>query len=336
MNFFYRISNIPFIDLIFFDSPTIEGKQKEDIENISPSIGSDDKVMECQPVATKSVVLVNDVEVDVDGPVECNDNIRSNVTLPTPAITTFKTTVETKMYDTEPALSSRSIKSLSSLGVGTFSIDHEAVSRGISSGILNKKGKMQRCGNCKGCNATNCEKCVNCRNMVKYGGPGNLKQACIERRCVNPQVPMQESGQPIISLGKAFDGIEKITMSNLPTILPTTTAEMIKMDEVSTKYIKEALSTNVNIQAMDQPKSILGTPNLISEKVTVFEDVGTPIKNMNSNDVTLNDSEHTSPHKGFFKMLRRAEKYVADLDPNDTSRPKLSYGAMCALAIQVT
>ena len=229
--------------------------------------------MECQPVATKSVVPVKDVEVDVDGPVECNDDIRSSASLPAPPIITSKTTVEPKIYDTESVPSSRNIKSLSSLGVGTFSIDHEAVSRGISSGILNKKGKMQRCGNCKGCNATNCEKCVNCRNMVKYGGPGNLKQACIERRCVNPQVPMQESGQPNVSLGKAFDGIEKITMSNLPIILPTTTAEMIKMDEVSTKYIKEAIKTNVNVQAMDQQENVFGTPCLKIEKASVFEDV---------------------------------------------------------------
>ena len=303
---------------------------------MTSSIDSDDKIMECQPVATKSVVPVKDVEVDVDGPVECNDDIRSSASLPAPPIITSKTNVEPKIYDTESVPPSRNIKSLSSLGVGTFSIDHEAVSRGISSGILNKKGKMQRCGNCKGCNATNCEKCVNCRNMVKYGGPGNLKQACIERRCVNPQVPMQESGQPSVSLGKAFDGIEKITMSNLPIILPTTTAEMIKMDEVSTKYIKEAIGANVNVRAMDQPQTVLETPSLINEKVSAFENVGTPIKNMNSTDVTLDNSEHTSPHKGFFKMLRRAEKYVADLDPNDTSRPKLSYGAMCALAIQVT
>jgi hypothetical protein len=51
--------------------------------------------------------------------------------------------------------------------------------------------------------------------------------------------------------------------------------------------------------------------------------------------VTLDDTGHVgSPNKGFFKMLRRAEQYVADLDPFDTTRPKLSYGAMCALAIQ--
>ena len=66
--------------------------------------------MECQPVATKSVVPVNDVEVDVDGPVECNDDIRSSASLPAPPIITSKTTVEPKIYDTESVPSSRKIK----------------------------------------------------------------------------------------------------------------------------------------------------------------------------------------------------------------------------------
>ena len=104
---------------------------------------------------------------------------------------------------------------MSSLGVGTFSIDPEAVSRGLSSGILNKRGKMQRCGNCKGCNANNCEKCVNCRNMVKYGGPGNLKQACVERRCIRPQIPMQDGIQDNSVTVKGPEGLETFTMSNI-------------------------------------------------------------------------------------------------------------------------
>ena len=291
--------------------------------------------MECQLAATKSVP-VTDIEIDVDGSGECNDEVQSNLTAAAPPIIASRSTVEPKFTEGPSLQSSRNVKSLSSLGVGTFSIDPDAVSRGISSGILNKKGKMQRCGNCKGCNATNCEKCVNCRNMVKYGGPGNLKQACIERRCVNPQVPMQEGTNVSSGLFKGSEGVEKITMSNLPTILPTTTAEMIKMDEFSTKYIKEAININSNIQEMDQSEMVLRNPDFINEKIGGFEEVDTPIKNTNSVDVSLNDSEHTSPNKGFFKMLRRAERYVADLDPNDISRPKLSYGAMCALAIQVT
>ena len=34
------------------------------------------------------------------------------------------------------------------------------------------------CGDCTGCRAKNCEKCPACLDMPKYGGPGNMHQAC--------------------------------------------------------------------------------------------------------------------------------------------------------------
>ena len=274
--------------------------------------------------------------MDVEDPIESNYDMSSSLSRPIQNITASKQIVEGKITDNQVVQLSRGAKSLSSLGVGTFSIDHEAVSRGLSSGILNKRGKMQRCGNCKGCNASNCEKCVNCRNMVKYGGPGNLKQACVERRCIRPQTPMQDGIQDNCVVVKGPEGLETFTMSNISTILPTTTAEMIKMDEVSTKYIKEAINVNTNVQPMDQSEIVARNPNNMSINIGGVANFNTPIKNTSSVDVTINDSEHaSSPSKGFFKMLRRAERYVAELDPYDTSRPKLSYGAMCAMAIQV-
>jgi hypothetical protein len=44
--------------------------------------------------------------------------------------------------------------------------------------------KRHRCGVCVGCNATNCGRCVYCLDMLQFGGTGNLRQSCIERRCV--------------------------------------------------------------------------------------------------------------------------------------------------------
>ena len=49
--------------------------------------------------------------------------------------------------------------------------------------------RMSRCGKCIGCNSKNCGKCYKCLDMVKYGGPGTLKQACEKRQCINPQMP---------------------------------------------------------------------------------------------------------------------------------------------------
>ena len=296
-------------------------------------MGSVNDTPECQPIATKSIPF-KDVEVDVDGPVDVDTDLQPNMSTTTSHTTASKFDPKIVAYGSTIQLS-KNDKTLSALGVGTFSIDHEAVSRGISSGILNKRGKMRRCGSCKGCNATNCEKCINCRNMVKNGGPGNLKQACIERRCVNPQIPMPE-GIQATHASKGPGGLERLTMAHLPQILPTTTAEMIKMDEVSTKYIKEVISTNTDFLPTDYPVNVPGNEEFTTEKDEGFQDVDSSIRNSNSLNVTLDDTGHVgSPNKGFFKMLRRAEQYVADLDPFDTTRPKLSYGAMCALAIQV-
>ena len=45
--------------------------------------------------------------------------------------------------------------------------------------------KRQHCGMCDGCKMQDCGKCPHCRDMIKFGGPGRKKQACVFRRCTN-------------------------------------------------------------------------------------------------------------------------------------------------------
>lgn len=54
-------------------------------------------------------------------------------------------------------------------------------------GILATLGirKRHRCGTCNGCQMQDCGKCSHCRDMIKFGGPGRKKQACILRRCTD-------------------------------------------------------------------------------------------------------------------------------------------------------
>jgi hypothetical protein len=45
--------------------------------------------------------------------------------------------------------------------------------------------KKQKCGSCTGCLAPRwCGACRKCLDMPKYGGPGVLKEACAQRKCV--------------------------------------------------------------------------------------------------------------------------------------------------------
>lgn len=43
--------------------------------------------------------------------------------------------------------------------------------------------KRKRCGECAGCRARNCGKCIYCKDMPMYGGKGNMRQSCKERKC---------------------------------------------------------------------------------------------------------------------------------------------------------
>ncbi|KAL1781550.1 DNA (cytosine-5)-methyltransferase 1 [Sigmodon hispidus] len=45
--------------------------------------------------------------------------------------------------------------------------------------------KRRRCGVCEICQQPECGKCKACKDMVKFGGSGRSKQACLKRRCPN-------------------------------------------------------------------------------------------------------------------------------------------------------
>ena len=42
-----------------------------------------------------------------------------------------------------------------------------------------------RCGYCENCQRSDCGECRTCRDKKKFGGPGRLKQACLDRVCFN-------------------------------------------------------------------------------------------------------------------------------------------------------
>uniref|UniRef100_A0A1X7ST04 CXXC-type domain-containing protein n=1 Tax=Amphimedon queenslandica TaxID=400682 RepID=A0A1X7ST04_AMPQE len=53
-------------------------------------------------------------------------------------------------------------------------------------------GKRRRCGVCEMCQQPDCGKCNACADMVKFGGTGRSKQACVNRRCPYMAVQMAE------------------------------------------------------------------------------------------------------------------------------------------------
>ncbi|XP_014253428.1 DNA (cytosine-5)-methyltransferase 1-like [Cimex lectularius] len=59
-----------------------------------------------------------------------------------------------------------------------------------------KGPKRMRCGICEACQMADCGTCVHCRDMVKFGGSGRSKQACIKRRCPNMAVQEADDSEP--------------------------------------------------------------------------------------------------------------------------------------------
>jgi hypothetical protein len=45
------------------------------------------------------------------------------------------------------------------------------------------KKRRRRCGECTGCLTESCGECHFCKDMVKFGGPGTLRQPCLKRVC---------------------------------------------------------------------------------------------------------------------------------------------------------
>ncbi|XP_078046849.1 DNA methyltransferase 1a isoform X2 [Augochlora pura] len=56
--------------------------------------------------------------------------------------------------------------------------------------------KRQRCGICENCQQPDCGLCSACKDMIKFGGSGRNKQACVKRRCPNMAIQEADDSDP--------------------------------------------------------------------------------------------------------------------------------------------
>ncbi|KAG8247308.1 DNA (cytosine-5)-methyltransferase 1, partial [Homalodisca vitripennis] len=61
----------------------------------------------------------------------------------------------------------------------------------LDSDASSKGPKRRRCGVCEACQLSDCGTCPSCVDMIKFGGTGRSKQACVKRRC--PNMAIQEA-----------------------------------------------------------------------------------------------------------------------------------------------
>lgn len=179
----------------------------------------------------------------------------------------------------------RKSQNLSGLGVGTFSID-EDTAKGMSAGRFMKRIKIKRCGTCKGCRARNCKGCVPCLDMLKYGGTGQLKQACIERRCSDPSMP----GLPAMSTFKKANDVKRKYLKTVIHAKPTSgsektsdTKEHSEKDEDEDEEEDDGLP-KVEIERIPVPPRSNERPNLSYSAM-----VAMAIQNSKGQKASLND-----------------------------------------------
>ncbi|XP_042328803.1 F-box/LRR-repeat protein 19 isoform X2 [Sceloporus undulatus] len=59
-------------------------------------------------------------------------------------------------------------------------------SKGAGAGARRRR---TRCRKCKACLRSECGECHFCKDMKKFGGPGRMKQSCLQRQCTAPVLP---------------------------------------------------------------------------------------------------------------------------------------------------
>ncbi|XP_042220286.1 uncharacterized protein LOC121865035 isoform X3 [Homarus americanus] len=60
---------------------------------------------------------------------------------------------------------------------------------GLPPNVAKIRHRRVRCKFCESCLREDCKKCVYCLDMVKYGGPGTMKQTCKMKKCTQPILP---------------------------------------------------------------------------------------------------------------------------------------------------
>jgi len=92
-----------------------------------------------------------------------------------------------------PILSPRALTSVPVLASPSLVETSSAAPNPSSPLGASKRMRSARCGVCAACNADDCGECKNCVDKPKFGGPGNRKQACTMRTCIQLRVVEEAS-----------------------------------------------------------------------------------------------------------------------------------------------
>ncbi|KAG1714242.1 DNA (cytosine-5)-methyltransferase 1 [Nymphon striatum] len=129
--------------------------------------------------------------------------------------------------------------------------------------------RRKRCGLCEACQQPECGVCSACKDMVKYGGSGKSKQACIKRRCPNKEVMDADDDDA--------DSDDDLQTTIKPKILPS---PVKKVRERPDKYSKATVEWVGKFEECDG-NLYYSTALINNERVNVLDDVLVSASNPN-------------------------------------------------------
>ena len=86
-----------------------------------------------------------------------------------------------------------------------------------------------------------------CKDMVKFGGPGKRKQACIQRKCMN--------------MNSSYKFYQRRTFGGENLMKKAEDVSKFSFDHESNIYIKKEIKQEIKTEPLDESENVLGEAN---------------------------------------------------------------------------
>ena len=220
---------------------------------------------------------------------------------------------------------------LSTIGMGTFSIDREAV-RVLPSGSMSdlrfkKSKRLISCKKCVNCLKEDCKRCIYCKDRKSNGGKGHLKKVCLERRCLNPLMPGLPAMSTYLKSDYKRSYVRTATAVATKSVPPPPSSSTATTASSSTTATTVIIHQEAEEQPEQSPVSVVNVsyeeePKVLVEEKGDEDEIG--------DDESGNEDELLSRTIPEPPMMTR--KYTVPGDGTH-DRPKLSFAALIALAL---
>ena len=202
-----------------------------------------------------------------------------------------------------------------------------------------QRKKIKRCGECDGCRAENCQTCLSCLDMPKYGGPGTRRQVCEMRKCLRPIDRYEEGSVPAnkdtrrTSKGADVDGDWMVK------IAPKKASSNNTSHQSSWPEFPTTTLVDKNLDLTDLCKDLQGKTSRptkrSSDEISWIRSIRSVAVRVTPPPLTANLTPKTLVDRKKKPIFRHKAQDLDEAMNNPHVKPRLSYGYMIAMALQV-